>query len=222
MYMETPSPKEEYEAKKATKEEQRNAKGKEQRKPHTTRSAVRVGVALIILGLIGYGIYSSIKEKLPQGEDVSVAYEEIGRGHIALDAEFTYNSNPPTSGDHYVRPATPGFYDVTDLSIPDKVLVHNLEHGDVWIAYKPTISADVKDIIEKFAAAKVIVTPREENETDLAIVAWARLDAFDISDNVDIAVRIQDFITRHSNRAPERIPAGAGIHSNTYNPETGI
>jgi hypothetical protein len=51
-----------------------------------------------------------------------------------------YNSTPPTSGDHWPRWARCGFY--TD-SLPDELIVHNLEHGNVVVSYNLPNQADV-------------------------------------------------------------------------------
>lgn len=128
--------------------------------------------------------------------------------HIATDSPLgEYNSNPPTSGPHYGQTARSGF---RSEPVSDQNIIHNLEHGDVWIAYHPRISEAMKEGLKQFAAAKVIITPREENETDIALVAWGRLDTFTIEGGVLPEQRIQDFITRYSNKGPERVPGASG------------
>jgi len=211
--------KKEYEARKAEKEKQRAGEKATAQRPHKTGSTIRWAVGIAIIVAIGYWFYSLIDEQLPQGEDFSVTYEEVGREHIALDPELIveYNSNPPSSGSHYSKPAVPGDY--TD-SLPDKVMIHNLEHGDIWITYQPHIDPAIIEDLKRFNAAKVIATPRPENETDVALVAWKRVDAFNLDETDDAGRRAQDFITRYINRGPERIPAAAAGH-NGYNPETG-
>ena len=128
--------------------------------------------------------------------------------HIAEGSPLSeYNSNPPTSGPHYVQTARSGF---RNESISDQNIIHNLEHGDVWIAYHPRILETVRDGLKQFAAAKVIITPREDNETDIALVAWGRLDTFNVENDVLPEQRIKDFIARYSNKGPERISGASG------------
>src|SRR3989344_5078 len=50
----------------------------------------------------------------------------VGASHEA------YNSNPPTSGPHYEQPSRWG---VSQAELPDEQLIHNLEHGGIWISY---------------------------------------------------------------------------------------
>jgi len=92
----------------------------------------------------------------PKGPDYSQAYPILRRNHIPDGAIGSYNSNPPTSGEHYANPAPSRFY---NRELPDEQLVHNLEHGHIWIAYKPDLSAEVIGILKDFAGGNVVVTP---------------------------------------------------------------
>jgi len=84
-------------------------------------------------------------------------------------------------------------------------VIHNLEHGDIWIAYHFDISGEAKEILESFAGQYVVVSPRFENEGDISLVAWGRVDTFDIENGVIDKGRIKDFISRYYNRGPERV-----------------
>ena len=53
--------------------------------------------------------------------------------------------SPPTSGDHYATPAIDGFYADT---IPEEQLVHNMEHGEVIVWYRPDAPQATIDAIE--------------------------------------------------------------------------
>ena len=55
----------------------------------------------------------------------------------------------------------------------------------------------------------MVVTKRALNDTDIALAAWRRLDAFDLVDGVLDEQRVKDFITRFANQGPERISPGA-------------
>ena len=164
-------------------------------------------IIVILLGLAGWGITAAIQSNAHEGVDYSVFYEEQNREHIAVGAEHpAHNSNPPSGGWHYSLTSRKGFF---DEPIPDENAIHNLEHGDVWIAYHPRISEDAKKELKKFGFSKIVITPREANETDIALVAWERVDAFNLENGVVPDARIHDFIKRYRNKGPEKIPAGA-------------
>lgn len=160
-----------------------------------------------VVGLAGWGMSAAVKSKAPQGPDVSTFYPAQNREHIPVDTEHpAYSSNPPSGGWHYALTAKKQYY---DEPIPDGYVIHNLEHGDIWITYHPRVSEEVKDELKKFAFSKVLVSPREANETDIALVAWERVDKFNIESGVVPEARIRGFIKRYRDKGPEKIPLGA-------------
>ena len=171
------------------------------------RNYTIVAVAVIA---VGYGIYLLAQITAPKGEDFSRAIPALeDSDHIPDGAEpaVAYNSNPPTSGQHYGQPARPGF---RKEKIPDGNLIHSMEHGLVLISYHPRIGAEVEKLRDVTGPTTVIVG-REANDTDIALAAWGRLDTFNLEDGIiddnDLR-RINDFTKRYSNKGPERIPAG--------------
>jgi len=204
------SAKEEYETKKAEREEKKEAARKKSsvaaRADTGARGAKTFGFIIITILVIGGGIWFAVSKKEPLGKDFSQFFTSQGREHIDIGAEHPeYNSNPPSSGWHYSNPARTGFY---DKQIADETLIHNLEHGEIWISYHPRVSDEVKNQLKDLANRYVIVTPREENETDIAVVSWTRVDAFNTNINEisesDIK-RIKDFIKRYDNKGPENL-----------------
>lgn len=168
-----------------------------------------VAIIIGVLGYLFYLAYAGAKANVPTGADMSVVYADQGRMHIQVGAEHpVYNSNPPSSGWHYASPVDPGFY---DKAVPDEYIVHNLEHGDVWIAYRPGIGKDVVEKLRAFADARTVIAPREANTTDIALSAWAHVDAFNIENGLLNETRVHDFIARYKNRGPEKVPASTHI-----------
>ena len=108
-----------------------------------------------------------------------------------------YNSNPPTSGPH--GNALPWGFNAAEVA--DINVVHNLEHGGIWISYKD-ISADQVDLLKTIAAANsgsVIVSARAANDSPVAVVSWGQLLQLDAVDEA----QINEFITQNKNKSPE-------------------
>lgn len=127
-----------------------------------------------------------------------------GREHVGLGHQHVYNSNPPTSGWHHGRPAEWGVY---KEELADEVLIHNLEHGGIWISYKPDIPEEVRKKLEGFYekwGRKIIVVPRSKNDSDIALAAWNRLDKFNAAEYSD--ERVEKFIKAFRNQGPEFVP----------------
>jgi len=142
----------------------------------------------------------------------------VSRQHIASGTSGSgYNSNPPTSGPHWPGPAKNGTY---DTEIPDEQVLHNMEHGYVWISYRPdvdpkaaTSEATLKpglteDEVNKLKEIvkgddwKVVLSPRAKDDAKIALVAWGRLLNMD---NPDYD-KIKQFIKTYRNRGPEQTP----------------
>lgn len=192
--------KEEYDRKKLEKESAKQ-RGKQQKQ----FKKIVVGVVLLIV--IGLGAYLLVSLQEPLGKDSSQEMPYEGATHVAEGIDVQYQSNPPTSGSHWPVPLKDGVYETEK---PDEAIVHSMEHGRVWISYKPTIPDSVKEALEDFKQAQVIITPRAANDTDIALAAWQRLDAFNLENGQLDAKRVKDFISRYKNKGPEYIPSNAG------------
>ncbi len=204
--MDTMTPKERYDAQKRERELSRPSTPQGGGK-RSGRRALWWIITLLILAALGYWLWSVVMANSPKSDDRSTNYPIVSQEHITEDSPrpTTYNSNPPTSGPHYATPARVGFY---EKQFPDERLVHNLEHGDVWVSYRPDVSTSTRNALMPLAGTKVIVTRRPENEWDIAVAAWGRLDTFNLAgDDISEAEiqRIKDFILRYQNRGPEKV-----------------
>ncbi len=169
---------------------------------------VGVGVWFFSKGAAG-----NVDETKPLAVSKPVAgvaeFKIVGRNHVPVGTVVkTYNSNPPTSGPHWPSPAKNGIY---DSQIPDEQLVHNLEHGYIWVSYRPsaTESAGISDDDKKKLGAivagdnwKMIMTPRPQDDSKIILAAWGRLLKMN---DLDID-KIKEFIKVYRNRGPENTP----------------
>lgn len=203
--------KEAYEQKKAERDRAKNEQLKPLRREKSLRRAGGI-LAWILVAVLGiYGVMQLMRGAAPEAPDRSVAIPEQEPTHVPIGSPVPpYSSDPPTSGPHYGETARTGF---RTEDIADGHLIHNLEHGDIWISYNPRVDATIVERLKKFAAAKVVVTSRNANEFDISLAAWGRLDSFNIEDGVLDETRVSDFIKRYINKGPERItgPVPGGV-----------
>ena len=168
---------------------------------------ISLGLALLLV-LIKYSITAYNEANKVQIENDRVAevkgefFKTQGQEHIADKASHpAYNSNPPTSGWHYDHAYATGVY--TDEK-EDEVLVHNLEHGHIWIAYKPDLNPEtvkqLRDMAYRFRS-QIIMAPRPKNDVPIALGAWEyqlKLQSFDLD-------KILGFIKAHRGKGPEDV-----------------
>src|SRR6185503_3015250 len=164
-------------------------------------------IVLIVIGVIAIGFFLFQQDAKvahlavdadPAAAQIGEEFPEIGRNHIEPGTPHDpYNSNPPTSGPHYAQPADWGIY---STALADEVLIHNLEHGGIWISYKD-VDADTLSKLEAVAKANpgsVILTPREANDSKIVLAAWIRLEKLDGYDEG----KILEFIKANKNKSP--------------------
>lgn len=90
-----------------------------------------------------------------------------------------YSTVPPTSGQHWGEWSYCGFY---YHPLPDEMLVHNLEHGNIIVSYNLPDDADVAALraaVEAIPLAKEFAIVRRYHEIPegmVAITTWGILD----------------------------------------------
>jgi hypothetical protein len=132
--------------------------------------------------------------------------------HVTSAVSYDGFSNPPTYGPHHgflvdaqnssITPRPTGVYTSEQ---PDEDLVHNLEHGHVWISYNPNLLSTV-DIaaLEQLVRdggtdTGVILTPRTKNTSAIALASWAHLQTLTSFD----ATQIRNFVETNRAHSPE-------------------
>jgi hypothetical protein len=90
-----------------------------------------------------------------------------------------WNTNPPTSGPHYEIPAVWGAY-TEPLNMAQ--LVHNLEHGGIYILYGPGVPEATVQQLKSFYndhTRGTILAPLPSLGDQIALGAWTTTDAND-------------------------------------------
>jgi hypothetical protein len=135
-----------------------------------------------------------------EGVDGVQAYRVASNDHT--EGEVDYPVLPPPGGPHNPVWANCGFY---DEPIADEHLVHDLEHGAVWLAYAPDLPAAEVDAVRELVRAndKTVAAPYDDLPPGAAVVAtaWARQLVLDTVDDP----RLEEFVVQYQDgsQAPE-------------------
>ncbi|WP_052476242.1 DUF3105 domain-containing protein [Cohnella kolymensis] len=166
-------------------------------------------VVAILLAVIFFVQLSENKydiESLNYNVTIDVTDDKnYGAGHT--DDPVQYEMKIPTSGIHSPHDLKFGYY----TERPGlETLVHNLEHGDIIIHYRPDLESSKLDVIKylshfRKAGAGVLAVPNENvpEGKDVVLTAWTKtmeLDSFDVQ-------KAGKFIYEYINQGPEKIPA---------------
>ena len=193
--------------------------------------AVAGVVVLIAVGIIGYGVFASTQSSKESGTPWAERAAKISgivnyrtnadksltaQDHVA--GPQTYKISPPVGGAHNVRwQNCQG--SVYDAPIPKEHAVHSMEHGAVWITYRPALPADqVKKLADRVEGKDyMLMSPYEGLDKNISLQAWGyqlKLDSADDS-------RIDEFIRALRVQASMEPTAGcASAQTSTGNTPT--
>lgn len=125
-----------------------------------------------------------------------------------------WNTDPPTGGPHYGETLVYGAY---DEPVEQARLVHNLEHGAVFVQYGATVPTETVTALRSFYDAQpdgLVLAPYPSLGAKIALGAWnadggargtGRLAVCRDFDEDAFAA----FLAAYQFRGPERIPASS-------------
>lgn len=156
-----------------------------------------VGAATVVVGLLVAIVFfnSPPVRGVPDGtENVAVGPAQHVEGDIHVDGEV------PAGGSHSQVWQNCGFY---EEEIRSENAVHSLEHGAVWITYRPDLASDDLNRLRGFIRRpdKVLISPVNGQGPAVMATAWAnQLVLDDVADP-----RLDQFVNEFegSSSAPE-------------------
>ncbi len=141
------------------------------------RQWTRIGgalVAVLLVAGIGWTIWSYIEDarvnRVPEGTQT---YQYAGGEHTQQPGEVVaYAENPPVGGRHDPVWQNCGFY---PAPIRSENAVHSLEHGAVWITYRPDLPQEQVDNLRQRADDQtyILVSPYPNLPEGVNVVASA-------------------------------------------------
>ncbi len=138
--------------------------------------AVLVVAAIAVAAIAFAG--GSDDESAAGGGDVCRRQEFPGQGQRHLrpgqqpPKSFKYNSFPPTSGYH---DATPAIFDAYSQPVPERHLIHNLEHGGIVVQYGSGVPQSDVDAVTRFYRedpTALVLAPLPKLGDKIALTAW--------------------------------------------------
>jgi Protein of unknown function (DUF3105) len=139
-------------------------------------------VALVAIGIIGFGVYSVVQgskgwEDKVAGIQGVVNYRAQNNPAIEArnhkDGTLSYVTIPPVGGDH--NPTWQNCMgDVYTEPIANEHAVHSLEHGAVWVTYKQGLAADQVGVLQKKVEGKeyTLMSPYAGLDKNVSVQVW--------------------------------------------------
>lgn len=156
--------------------------------PKVKRAIILVGL-LVLVGLLGFQLYKATRP--PRGGDphndipalkATKYYDYVGGQHTT--DPVTYQQVPPAGGPHDPTWDDCGVYNAPPRN---ENAVHDLEHGTVWITYRPGLStADVQKLaadLDTVKSQKIMLSPYPGLPAPVVVTVWnAQLDLTGVDD----------------------------------------
>lgn len=139
-----------------------------------------------------------------------VSFSGLRRGHV--NGEVVYPQTPPAGGKHSPVWLNCGVY---ATAVSNENAVHSLEHGAVWITYRPGLSAAGLARVRALAAGQnhLIVSPYPGLPAAVAASAWGKqLRVQSASDP-----RLKQFVSTYE-QGPQTPEPGAACTGGTGTP----
>ncbi|MDP9221875.1 MAG: DUF3105 domain-containing protein [Actinomycetota bacterium] len=172
--------------------------------------AIGAAIAVFAVAVIGYATYQVNESKKPPASRISGISDfhktKFGRNHLTTHVK--YAQSPPVGGNH--NPIWQNCMgDVYTAQIANEHAVHSLEHGAVWITYRPGLA---KSEIDKLAAKVkgkpyTMMSPYPGLDSPISLQAWGyQLKVKSASDK-----RIGTFISALLHKGPEQAGCDGGV-----------
>lgn len=96
-------------------------------------------------------------------------YENLSSEHVTTPV--TYPQSPAVGGDHSARWTSCGIY---TKPVEQMQAVHSMEHGAVWVTYRPDLPADQVQALTDLVGSNtyVLLSPYPGQEAPVTATAW--------------------------------------------------
>lgn len=159
-------------------------------------------VLVLIVGVVGFTIWRDVdgRPKL----DAVKSYTYTGGNHT--NKPVTYKENPPVGGEHNAVWLNCGIY---DKPVPKENAVHSMEHGAVWITYRPDLAkADVDKLKELTPPTYGLLSPMAGIPAPVVVSAWGKQLQLTGANDPRLPIFIKEYLRSQS--VPEPLGACTG------------
>lgn len=175
---------------------------REQERARRLRVVAIWGTALVlVLALIG-GVTAIVIANQPTQADLSAVRIFTFKTRDHVTGTVDYAQIPPAGGNHDGTWLTCGTY---DAPVRSENAVHDLEHGAVWVTYRPDLPTEQVAVLQKLARSQTYVTlsPFPGLPAPVVATSWGKqLQLTGVGDT-----RLPAFIAKSSRARTSRSPA---------------
>lgn len=194
---------------KRDEEELRRAAEARRRRTRTRVALASVaGLALAVVALVAVlAARQAGNEQATSQASGGVQSSTVEPGHA--QGTLSYEQTPPAGGTHNPAWQNCGYY---SAPVANENAVHSLEHGAVWITYRPDLPQSQITTLRQLAQNQtyVLVSPYPDLPSPVVASAWGKQQRLSSADDPGLESFVGDF--RQGPQTPERgAPCTGGI-----------
>lgn len=155
-------------------------------------------VVVLVVGLVGF---SMVNERAATSLDGVASADYPGSMHV--QTRVSYRESPPMGGEHNPAWQNCGIY---DQPINNENAVHSMEHGAVWITYRPDLPKDQVAKLKELAAKDyMLLSPYPGLPAKVVASSWNKQITLESADDP----RLPKYIAKYRNNSSETPEFGA-------------
>ncbi|MFF5264092.1 DUF3105 domain-containing protein [Actinomadura viridis] len=164
-------------------------------------------IGLVAVVAIGFAFMQS---RASSDSAIAGLVEKDGLGREHTSGAVQYETKPPMGGDH-----DPMWQNcdgrVYDRQLRDENAVHSLEHGAVWITYRPDLPADqVKRLKDKVESVEyTMLSPYTGQDSPITLTAWGKQLKIEKADDARVDSFLRSFVKGPQTPEPGAACSGA-------------
>lgn len=201
-------------AARATREKVAQMRAAERRRQRRN-NLIWAAVVLVVVGILAGGAaFVIIQQNAERREDAAGVRSFTGLSQNHVTGTVNYPQTPPVGGDHHAVWLNCGIY---SQPVKNENAVHSLEHGAVWITYRPGLAADQIGELRELVSGKpyTLLSPYEGLGSPIVASAWGKqLTVTDAADS-----RLTRFIRDYAQGSQTPEP-GASCTNGVGQPES--
>jgi hypothetical protein len=178
-----------------------------------SRGTILIGL-IVLLFIAGFIALIVIDSRQRGGVQPPEGVEEVDVGQSGQHTPATvdYEQDPPAGGEHNAIWQNAGFY---VEPVRNETAVHTLEHGAVWITYRPDLPQDQKDQLREIVESQdcLLASPYPGLDAPVVASAWGAQLRLQSADDPNL----EGFI-RSYRKGPQTPEPGAACTGGTGDP----
>lgn len=164
-------------------------------------------VAVVLAAIVAAVVFAVVRDS-PVNADLSGVQSYTYEASVHQPGEVQYTENPPVGGPHHQAWWDCGVY---QEELPKEHVVHSLEHGAVWLTYRPDLPADQIAVLEDLGDDDyMIVSPVPDQESPVVATSWGNQLELDSADEQMLRAFIRSY-----KQGPDTPEPGAACSSGT-------